>query len=576
MPDREQAFENSQSTAQCSDCGQALGLLTTSDNLCPSCLLSTAIEDLQSDDFLARYASGKYHGAPCTKELNERIPQFEFLELLGGGGSGWVYLAKQLSLNRLVAVKLLGQRRGRVLSTHERFSSEAQTLANLNHSLLVTVHDYGTTEEADLEGDAEGVPHCYLVMEYVPGPTLRHKLRSGPLSVKLATRIALQICQAIQYAHAQGIVHRDLKPENILFVSDAEDADLKVADFGIAKLIGDGESSTSYTATGTVVGTPYYMAPERHLASSAATPQSDIYSLGVLLYEMLTGQIPIGNFPPLEKSHGIAKPLSDAVQRAIAASPAERFSSAAELQQAIQSSGTVSPMRRASGPYNSTFKRAIAGVLLLTLGIAGGYYLSQGEADTSLDAKELAVSNAAVTSNETPEEVEQVPKLEETEQNESGAASPAETKPPVKSEQSRTNPKFGNSGSGSEVVRRGREASGYDVEILNVSIRRDPPFGANIRFDLLFRDTEVTAREGSKYYWIFQDSLGNEIESEIPPLEGRTEITIDEPVRTRHAGGFWPGEIYVEERWGENSSGKRRISEVFQVQGWHVRIGAGF
>ncbi|MEQ8836718.1 MAG: serine/threonine-protein kinase, partial [Lacipirellulaceae bacterium] len=356
-------------SASCEACGLALGLLSTSDSLCPSCLLSTAIEELQSDELLALGAPTTHQGAPSSEELSKSIPQFEFLELLGGGGSGWVYLAKQISLNRLVAVKLLRQRVGRLLSTHERFGAEAQTLANLNHSKLVTVHDYGTTENED----SDGTPHCYLVMEYIPGPTLRHKLRSGPLSVRQATRIACQICEAIQYAHSQGIVHRDLKPENILFTSDAENADLKVADFGIAKLIGEGELSTSYTATGTVVGTPYYMAPERHLASSAATRQSDIYSLGVLLYEMLTGQIPIGNFPPLEQSHGIPKPLSDAVHRAVASNPAERFSTAAELDQAIQSPSGVQTAAKESGRLNRSLKRAIVGLLLLTLGIAGGY-----------------------------------------------------------------------------------------------------------------------------------------------------------------------------------------------------------
>jgi serine/threonine protein kinase len=195
---------------------------------------------------------------------------------------GVVYKARQRQLDRIVAVKLLPPSVGDEPAFAERFTREAQALARLNHSNIVQVYDFGRTEE-----------YFYFVMEYVDGVNLRALIRDHKLDPEAALRIVPQICEALQFAHDEGIVHRDIKPENILVDKKGR---VKIADFGLAKLLGRSVDDLSLTGTGQLMGTLGYMAPEQLQQAHKVDHRADIYSLGVVFYEMLTGQLPIGRF----------------------------------------------------------------------------------------------------------------------------------------------------------------------------------------------------------------------------------------------------------------------------------------
>src|SRR5205823_6136192 len=162
--------------------------------------------------------------APDPADLAPHFPQLEILSLLGQGGMGAVYMARQLKLDRFVALKVLPEEWGRDPAFAERFQREARALARLSHPNIVSVHDFG-----------EAGVHFFLLMEYVDGANLRRLLQGGPLEPRLAMQVIPQICDALQYAHEEGVVHRDIKPENILLDSRGR---VKIADFGLAKLVG--------------------------------------------------------------------------------------------------------------------------------------------------------------------------------------------------------------------------------------------------------------------------------------------------------------------------------------------------
>jgi serine/threonine protein kinase len=209
------------------------------------------------------------------------LPQLEVLELIGTGGMGAVYKARQPSLDRVVALKILPTEIGADPAFTQRFTREAQALARLSHPHIVTVYEFGQAEDTS-----------YIVMEYVDGASLRHTIETGTLEPEHALVLVPQICDALQYAHEEGIVHRDIKPENILLDRKGRP---KVADFGLSKLTHD-ENHTEASLTGThqVMGTLRYMAPEQMEGTRDVDHRADIYSLGVVFYEMLTGELPIG------------------------------------------------------------------------------------------------------------------------------------------------------------------------------------------------------------------------------------------------------------------------------------------
>ncbi len=265
---------------------------------------------------------------PPAAELNAVLPQFEVLKMLGQGGMGAVYLARQLTLDRLVAIKILPTIEG---DSHfaARFGREARALARLSHPHIVTVHDAGKTES--------GI--YYLVMEYVDGTDLRHVLRSGSLPPEQALAIVPVICDALIYAHKQGIVHRDIKPENILLDQEGR---VKIADFGLAKMMVSSHAEDVLTMTRQVLGTPYYMAPEQARSGGAVDHRADIYALGVVFYEMLTGELPRGNFPPPSERASVDRRLDPIVMRSMASDPDQRYQAVSELKTDVERVSTAS------------------------------------------------------------------------------------------------------------------------------------------------------------------------------------------------------------------------------------------
>jgi serine/threonine protein kinase len=277
---------------------------------------------------------------PTPAELARHFPQLAVLELLGQGGMGAVYKARQTKLDRLVAIKVLPPEVARDPAFAERFTREARSLARLNHPNIVTVHDFG---------DADGL--YYFTMEYVDGRNLRDLLLDGPLPAAQALAIVPQLCDALQYAHDEGLVHRDIKPENILLDRKGR---VKVADFGLAKLVGLTPAYLTLTGAHEVMGTLLYMAPEQMKRSHAVDHRADLYSLGVVLYEMLTGELPLGRFAPPSHKAAVDERLDPVVLRALAREPADRYQDAAAFKQDVEAAqaadaGAAGPRRLPSG-----------------------------------------------------------------------------------------------------------------------------------------------------------------------------------------------------------------------------------
>lgn len=261
---------------------------------------------------------------PLTpEELAPHFPQLEILECLGRGGMGVVYKARQKSLNRFVALKLLAPERVDDPQFAARFEKEAHALAALNHPNIIDVYDFG------LAGG-----FYFLLMEFVDGVNLRQLLQTKRLTPKEALSIVPPVCEALQCAHDNGIVHRDIKPENLLIDKAGT---VKIADFGIAKIVADSIESTAPTAQAHVTqaqGTPDYAAPEQ--SNGTADHRADIYSLGVVLYEMLTGERPEQNYVPPSKRVQIDVRLDEIVLRALEKMPELRFQTAGEFRTQVE------------------------------------------------------------------------------------------------------------------------------------------------------------------------------------------------------------------------------------------------
>jgi hypothetical protein len=264
---------------------------------------------------------------PEPQDLRAHFPHLEILDLLGQGGMGCIYRARQRDLDRMVALKLLQPRHGADPSFAERFGREARALARLSHPGIVAVFD---------SGRANG--HYYFIMEYVDGLNLRQLLarNGGRLELAEAARLVADVCAALEYAHEEGIVHRDIKPENILIDRRGR---VKIADFGLVKLVSENQPAAgpALTATRALMGTPHYMAPEQTERPTQVDHRVDLYALGVVLYEMLTGELPLGRFPlPSEIGRGDPR-LDQLVLRALEKDPQRRFQSASEIRTAITS-----------------------------------------------------------------------------------------------------------------------------------------------------------------------------------------------------------------------------------------------
>ncbi len=271
--------------------------------------------------------------------------RYRIVSLLGEGGMGRVYLAEQKmgTATRKVAIKTLHPELSRDAQLVQRFHRECETVIALSHPNTVQFYDFGELPEGTL----------YIVMEYIEGESLANVLQRGPLEPGRVDRILVQICGSLQEAHDHGIVHRDLKPENILLTRRGGQNDfVKVLDFGIAKRTeAEDDKSQKLTKQGMVLGTPPYMSPEQ-FAGKTLDARSDIYSLGVMTYEMLTGRLPFEAATPWEwatkhlttpptpfEQHPVGASIPDfkkaAVMRALAKDPAQRFASATEFMQAF-------------------------------------------------------------------------------------------------------------------------------------------------------------------------------------------------------------------------------------------------
>ena len=278
---------------------------------CPRCLLRFVLDEAAFGAALTVRAA-----APALKAGDE-FHGLRIEELLGRGGMGFVYAAKHLHLERRVALKVVAPELARDPEFVERFKREARALAALSHPAIVAVHDFGF--ERDLP---------FLVMEFVDGTTLRALISKKVLPPEEALRIVPHLCEALEYAHNRGVVHRDIKPENILIGRDGR---VKIADFGLAKL----KTGDRLTHTDAVMGTPHYMAPEQVESTRGVDHRADIYSMGVVIYEMLTGELPIGRFPPPSSRPGVDARLDEIVMKALEKSPDLRFQRASEVGEAI-------------------------------------------------------------------------------------------------------------------------------------------------------------------------------------------------------------------------------------------------
>lgn len=287
-------------------------------------------EDLAPPAEGTRDLSGKGDAPPAASlRPGDALGGYVVERLLGSGGMGSVYLAIQRSLERKVAVKVIADRFNADPFFVRRFEREASALANLSHPNIVVIHDKGIHQPAGTGGPER----CYIVMEYVDGMSLREVLQQRTLTLPETLKIVPHLCEAMDYAHAQGVVHRDIKPENLLFTRSGQ---IKISDFGLARLMqGARGPEAPPTYTGVVMGTKDYMAPEARSGRKAPDHRADIYSLGVVLYEMLTGELPVGRFAAPSRKAPVDPRIDAVVMRALEADPEARYPRAIEMGQDI-------------------------------------------------------------------------------------------------------------------------------------------------------------------------------------------------------------------------------------------------
>jgi predicted Ser/Thr protein kinase len=306
-------------SAHCPQCGAAIPE-ASEHGLCPRCVFAKAMQPTAD-------AGVTLPTPPDLDTIRTAFPHLEVIGLIGSGGMGSVFKARQPQLDRFVALKILPDALAGQPGFSERFQHEARALAKLSHPHIVTVHDYGQYNG-----------FYYLLMEFVDGVNLRQLLQTKRLTPKEALSIVPPVCDALQCAHDHGIVHRDIKPENLLIDKAGV---VKIADFGIAKIVGNdactpvrGESTKTEVSASLPFGTPDYAAPEQ--ANGTADHRADIYSLGVVLYEMLTGERPKEDITPPSKRVQVDIRIDEIVLRALEKAPELRFATAAEFRTQVE------------------------------------------------------------------------------------------------------------------------------------------------------------------------------------------------------------------------------------------------
>jgi predicted Ser/Thr protein kinase len=349
---------------KCPQCGAPLpsGVLA---GLCPACLLK---QGATADT--AAGADFPTFQPPGLDEISRMFPQLEIIELLGKGGMGAVYKARQPGLDRIVAVKILPAQIAEGNAFVGRFNREARALARLSHPNIVAVYEFG---------QVNNLP--FFIMEYVDGLNLRQLEQAGKLTPREALQIVPQICDALQFAHEEGIVHRDIKPENILLDKKGR---VKIADFGIAKILRQ-EADVAITETGGSIGTPHYMAPEQMEKPTTVDHRADIFSLGVVFYEMLTGELPLGKFgPPSSRKVEVDVRLDEVVLRALEKDPNLRYQQVSQVKTAVDtiagSTGTPPPLASATPDIEAMAQEIIARDYQIEIGscVRRGWALLKG------------------------------------------------------------------------------------------------------------------------------------------------------------------------------------------------------
>lgn len=335
--------------------------------VCPACLMqqglgnSTFMGSVDSAGSGTRSRSGRRHRwtPPTPEELAPRFPQLEIAELLGQGGMGAVYKVRQRDLDRWAALKILPDDVADDPNFSERFQREARALALLGHQHIVIVYEFG---------QRDGV--YFLLMEYIDGVTLRQAIRAGQITARDALGIVTQICDALQFAHEEGVVHRDIKPENILIDKRGR---VKIADFGLAKMLSNGSVEVpTLTGTHQVMGTPMYMAPEQMEGTRGVDHRADIFSLGVVFYELLTGELPLGRFAPPSQKYRLDVRLDEVVLRTLEKEPDRRYQQASDVKCDIESIRSQPPgppgkVVRPKTEGRSTLAKRIATMALMGL-----------------------------------------------------------------------------------------------------------------------------------------------------------------------------------------------------------------
>jgi hypothetical protein len=340
------------------------------------------------------------NGSEDARRLPAAIPGYEIVGELGRGGMGAVYQARQLGLNRLVALKVLLAGAAAGDEQRARFAAEARVVAEFRHPNIVPVFE---------TGEFDGTP--FLSMELVPGGTLSQRLATGPLAPEAAARLLVQVADAVHHAHERGIIHRDLKPGNVLLT---EDGVPKVSDFGLAKRL---ESADALTRTDAVLGTPSYMAPEQAEGKKEVGRAADVYALGAVLYHTLTGRPPFQAASALDTIRQVVdldpvpvRDLQPAVPRDLAVicemclrkEPERRYPSAGELSADLRRFLANEPIRaRPVGPLERGWKWAgrnravavsgLAVAVALTLGTTiSGIYAARATAAANREASARA------------------------------------------------------------------------------------------------------------------------------------------------------------------------------------------
>ncbi len=337
-------------SAHCPQCGAAIPE-ASEHGLCPHCVFAKAMQPTADDGCTLPTP-------PELEKIRLAFPHLEVIGLIGSGGMGSVFKARQSQLDRFVALKILPNELAEQPGFSERFQKEAKALAKLNHPHIVTVHDFG---------HAGGFYH--LLMEFVDGVNLRQLLQAKRLTPEEALSIVPPVCDALQCAHDHGIVHRDIKPENLLIDRAGT---VKIADFGIAKMLrsesDDSDVAVSGRDEGSVslpLGTPDYAAPEQ--ASGAADHRADIYSLGVVLYEMLTGERPTDKIEAPSKRVQVDIRIDEIVLRALEKTPELRFATAAEFRRTVEAA-TMPLTSHPNSVWHRPRPRRWVGAMTTTLG----------------------------------------------------------------------------------------------------------------------------------------------------------------------------------------------------------------